>query len=76
MAPAASGSAAHAEEKKQLIGLFEQHLAQYQADIKSAQMYLGVGARPAPKDIPGAELAAWTDVARIVLNLHETITRE
>lgn len=27
-------------------------------------------------DIPGvAELAAWTSVARVILNLHETITR-
>jgi hypothetical protein len=67
---------AHAEEKRLLIGLLELHLAQYQADAKSAQLYLAVGARPAPKDIPASELAAWTDVARIVLNLHETITRE
>ncbi|HWY85419.1 MAG TPA: DUF1553 domain-containing protein [Gemmataceae bacterium] len=67
---------ARVEEKKLLTGVFELHLAQYQADTKAAQMYLTVGARPAPKDIPAAELAAWTDVARVVLNLHETITRE
>ncbi len=31
--------------------------------------------RPAPADIDPAELAAWTSVARVLLNLHETITR-
>jgi mono/diheme cytochrome c family protein len=67
---------ARVEETKLLTGVFEVHLAQYQADTKAAQMYLQVGARPAPQDIPAAELAAWMDVARVVLNLHETITRE
>ena len=27
-------------------------------------------------DLDAAELAAWTSVARVVLNLHETITRQ
>ena len=31
--------------------------------------------RPAPADVDPAELAAWTSVARVLLNLHETITR-
>ena len=30
---------------------------------------------PVPKDLDVAELAAWTSVARVILNLHETITR-
>ena len=30
---------------------------------------------PAPPGLDPAELAAWTSVARVVLNLHETITR-
>ena len=28
-----------------------------------------------PKEIDPAQLAAWTSVARVILNLHETITR-
>jgi hypothetical protein len=28
-----------------------------------------------PKDVDTAELAAWKSVARVVLNLHERITR-
>ncbi|MBM4071170.1 MAG: DUF1553 domain-containing protein [Planctomycetes bacterium] len=58
-----------------LTGLFEKHLAQYRADGKSAEAFLRVGDRPAPGDVPVAELAAWTSVARVILNLHETITR-
>jgi len=27
-------------------------------------------------DVPAPELAAWTSIARVLLNLHETITRE
>ena len=36
---------------------------------------LSVGLWEAPKDIDATELAAWTSVARAVLNLHEVITR-
>lgn len=58
-----------------LTGLFEKHLAQYRADSKSAEAFLRVGDRPPPGNIPVPELAAWTSVARVILNLHETITR-
>ena len=36
---------------------------------------LKVGYAPVPTDVDTAELAAWTHVARVLLNLHETITR-
>ena len=58
-----------------LTALYQQHLNQYKADKSAAEGLLAVGDRPAPKDIDAAELAAWTSVARVVLNLHETITR-
>ena len=48
---------------------------EYRADEKAAKAFLSVGDRPVPADIPPAELAAWTSVARTILNLHETITR-
>jgi hypothetical protein len=66
---------ARGEEKDVLIRLYEQHLKQYRADTKSATAYLAVGARPAPNDVDPAEFAAWTNVARVVLNLHEAISR-
>jgi hypothetical protein len=62
-------------EKNVLEPLFQKHLAEYRADKAAAEKLLAVGFRPVPKDIDSAELAAWTSVARVILNLHETITR-
>ena len=55
--------------------LFDKHLAQYKADAKAAEALLKVGLAPLPPAADQAELAAWTSVARVILNLHETITR-
>ena len=40
-----------------------------------AKKLMGVGFAPEPKGADESELAAWTQVCRVVLNLHETITR-
>ena len=64
-----------AEEEKLVGGLFEKHLAEYRGDRASALELLKNGERAVPGDLDGAELAAWTSVARVILNLHETITR-
>ena len=37
--------------------------------------YLKIGFAPVPSGANTVELAAWTHVARVLLNLHETITR-
>jgi hypothetical protein len=62
-------------EVKLLAHLYEQHWRQYRADRPAAEALLGVGAHPVPGELDSAELAAWTSVARVILNLHETITR-
>jgi hypothetical protein len=64
-----------AEEAKVLTDLLAKHAARYAADKDAAKKLIATGARPAPTDIDAAELAAWTSVARTMLNLHETITR-
>jgi len=66
---------AQAAEIEVVAALYEQHLKQYKDDKKDAEALLKIGEHPAPKDIDLAELAAWTSVARVLLNLHETITR-
>ena len=43
---------------------------------EQAEKLLTVGQAPAPKDLPAAELAAWTNVARVILNLDETLTKQ
>jgi hypothetical protein len=67
--------APRADELATARALFDKHLAQYQADAKAAEALLKVGLAPLPPAADQAELAAWTSVARVILNLHETITR-
>jgi hypothetical protein len=65
-----------AAEAELLARIYREHLTQYKADPAAAAALLKVGdAKPYP-GAPPAELAAWTSVARVVLNLHETITRD
>jgi hypothetical protein len=66
---------ARPEEVNVLRSLYQQHLQQYRADPPAADALLHVGDRPVPKDLDAADVAAWTSVARVLLNLHETITR-
>ena len=47
----------------------------YQAHPEDAKKMLHVGMGVEPKSAGDAELAAWTQVCRVVLGLHETITR-
>ncbi|MFN6130065.1 MAG: PSD1 and planctomycete cytochrome C domain-containing protein [Planctomycetota bacterium] len=64
-----------AEESSVLMGLLEKHRNEYLADPAFAKEVAANGARPAATDLDPVELAAWTSVARVILNLHETITR-
>ena len=64
-----------AAEVTAMTALFTQQLADYQADPAAAEALSKVGAAPAPAGLDKASLAAWTHVARVLLNLHESITR-
>lgn len=63
------------EELKTMRTLLDGHLATYRADTKAAAALLKTGIASVPEKLDAAELAAWTHVARVLLNLHETITR-
>ena len=63
------------EEITVLADLLKKHRAEYRNDRDSALALIQTGERPVPADLDPAELAAWTSIARVVLNLHETITR-
>ena len=65
-----------AAEADLLQELYRRHLAEYQADAKAAAALLNVGDAKPPADAQPAELAAWASVARVILNLHETIMRD
>jgi len=64
-----------ADEVAVLKSLLTQHRAQFAAEPSDADRLMSVGQSPAAKDIDPVELAAWTSVARALLNLNETITR-
>ena len=67
--------APEAEEAKILAQLYHEHLQAYSEDTEAAQALLNAGQSITTPDNASAELAAWTSVARTLLNLHETITR-
>ncbi len=67
--------APRAREMPVLVALFEQHYDQYRADPAAAAALLAAGLAPVPLDIDPVELAAWTSVARVLLNLQETLSR-
>jgi FMN phosphatase YigB (HAD superfamily) len=63
------------EELALLRDLYHQHLVEYTNDPASAEALLKTGLAPLPEVQNPVDLAAWTSVARVILNLHETITR-
>jgi hypothetical protein len=69
------GRSATSDELNVLAQLQEAHAQEYLGDPAAASALLDVGQRPLPGDLPAPELAAWTSVARAILNLHEVITR-
>ncbi len=58
-----------------LQNLYKQQLQEYSSHKQAAEKLLAIGASPRESSMDIAPLAAWTDVARTVLNLNETITR-
>jgi len=64
-----------ADEIAVLAPLVEKHRQEFAEDRSSAEGLLGVGDLKSPAELGAAELAAWTSVCRVLLNLHETITR-
>jgi hypothetical protein len=62
------------EEVSLLLGLLQNHRGQFAAGPMAAEALVSIGISPRP-DGDAAELAAWTSVSRVLLNLNETITR-
>jgi len=64
-----------ADEVAVLKTLLEKQRQQFTAAPSQADALVKVGQSAAPSNVSPAELAAWTAVARVILNLHEVITR-
>jgi hypothetical protein len=66
-----------AEPERNVIGASLARLrAQYAADEDGAKKLLSVGEKPRNPELDASELAAWTMVTSMVMNLDETITKE
>ena len=63
------------KEARSLLAFLASRRAEARDKPEDARKLLRIGLAPAPEGVDPAELAAWTEVCRVVLNLHETITR-
>ena len=71
----ATGRLPNDAEHIALRELFEAQKQEYQSDEEQALALLGVGESQRDESLDAVELAAWTTVASIILNLDETITK-
>ncbi len=62
-------------ERNALTKLLDEDRKQFQTGEDSARKLIGTGLSSPPDDVAPAEVAAWTAVARAILNLSETNTR-
>lgn len=63
------------DEKLVLSQILNQNREIYRKDTQEAAKLLEIGLKPTDNAIEVAELAAWTQVARVIFNLDEFITR-
>ena len=63
-------------ELKVLRDLHRNAAIHFETDRKGAADLLAIGEAPVPEAMKVADLAAMTSVARVILNLHEAITRD
>jgi hypothetical protein len=62
-------------ERNAISSLLEQRLAYYKSNPDAAKALLAVGTYRAKENLDSAELAAYANIASLILNLDETITR-
>ena len=63
------------KELEVINALYEKHQSEFTGNLEAAEALVTTGETAATEAVEPNELAAWTSVARVILNLHETITR-
>jgi hypothetical protein len=72
----ATGRKPRPEEQQPLSALLEKRLAAYRQDPEAAKAFLAVGESKPNAALDPADLAAYANLASLILNLDETITRD
>jgi hypothetical protein len=72
----ATGRLPDSGELKVLTDLRSESLSHFKADSAGTASLLKIGDSPAPRNARPADLAAMSNVARVIMNLHEVITRD
>jgi hypothetical protein len=62
-------------ERKILSDLYAQQRAEYELNPVDVDAVLAIGQWRAPESVDRVELAAWTQVVRVLMNTQEAITR-
>jgi hypothetical protein len=65
-----------AVELKALRDVYRNAALHFETDRKGAAEFLAIGEAPVPAEMKTEDLATMTSVARVILNLHEAITRD
>ena len=64
-----------ANESRSLLEFLQVQRDHYRQEPEETKKLMHIGLAAAPKEDRQTEVAAWTQVCRVILNLHETITR-
>jgi hypothetical protein len=70
-----TGRSPVADETAVIVETYHQHLATYHTDPVAAEKLAKVGSVAKNQEIPQDELAAWTMIGNLMLNLDEVITK-
>ncbi len=71
----ALGRTATEAEQASLHGFLFRQREEFRRDPAQAEALLAIGIAPRPAQADAVELAAWTCLCRVILNLHESFTR-
>ena len=63
------------DESEVLLSTFRTHLEEFRANNEAAESLIKIGELPADEGLVPAELAAWTMLTNLLLNLDEVLTK-
>jgi hypothetical protein len=63
-------------ERQRLVSLYQQQLKEFERDAAVAEQLVNIGSVERPPSLDTRQLAAWTMVGNVLLNLDETLTKE